>query len=194
MDESPQNLEQLLKHVDGLAEGQDQVSMRAVVDSIGRRSFGPLLLIMGVVLFSPLSGIPGMAIFAGIFVMLIALQMLCGRSNFWLPAFILDRAVPQARLRKAIGWVTPTARRIDRLIKPRLDFMLQRTSTFLIAGLCVAVAAALPLLELVPFSSSIVGLALAIMGLALVARDGLLVLIAVTLIVTAASLVLSKLL
>ncbi|MEB3733033.1 exopolysaccharide biosynthesis protein [Halopseudomonas pachastrellae] len=130
--------------MDGLAEGQEQVSMRAVVDSIGRRSFGPLLLIMGVVLFSPLSGIPGMAIFAGIFVMLIALQMLFGRSNFWLPAFILDRAVPQARLRKAIGWVTPTARRIDRLIKPRLDFMLHRTSTFLIAGLCVAVAAAYP--------------------------------------------------
>ena len=194
MDASPQNLEQLLKHVDGLAAEQDEVSMRAVVDSVGRRSFGPLLLIMGVVLFSPLSGIPGMAVFAGIFVMLIAVQMLCGRSNFWLPAFILDRAVPQARLRKAINWVTPTARRIDKLIKPRLGFMLHRTSTLLIAGLCVAVAAALPMLELVPFSSSIVGLALAILGLALVARDGLLVLIAVAFIVTAATLLVSKLL
>ncbi len=194
MDESPQNLEQLLKHVDGLAEGQEQVSMRTVVDSIGRRSFGPLLLIMGVVLFSPLSGIPGMAIFAGIFVMLIALQMLFGRSNFWLPAFILDRSVPRDRLEKAINWVLPTARRIDRLIKPRLNFMLHPSSTFLIAGLCVAVAAGLPFLELVPFSSSIVGLALAILGLALVARDGLLVLIAVCLIVTAAGLLLSNLL
>lgn len=194
MPDSPQNLEQMLEHIASLTPDDDRLSMRQVVESIGSRSFGPMLLIMGITLFSPLSGIPGMAVFAGLFVMLIAVQMLVGRKNFWLPAFILNRSVPQAKLAKAITWVTPTARRIDRLIKPRLNFMLHPSSTYLIAGLCVTVAAGLPFLELVPFSSSIVGLALAILGLALVARDGLLVLIAVGCILAAGSLLATKLL
>lgn len=194
MPDTPHNLEQMLEHIAGLTSDNDRLSMRQVVESVGSRSFGPMLLIMGITLFSPLSGIPGMAVFAGLFVMLIAVQMLVGRKNFWLPAFILDRSVPQDKLVKAINWVKPTARRIDRLIKPRLNFMLHPSSTYLIAGLCVTVAAALPFLELVPFSSSIVGLALAILGLALVAHDGLLVLIAVAFIITAGSLLAIKLL
>lgn len=192
MPTSLHNLEQLLKHIGELARDEDQVSMAQVVESVGDRSFGPLLLIMGLTLFSPLSGVPGMAIFAGLFVLLIALQMLVGRKHFWLPGFILNRSVPQSKLTKALDWLRPTARRIDRMIKPRLNFMLHPSSTYLIAGLCVMVGAALPFLELVPFSSSIVGLALAILGLALVARDGLLVLIAVSFIGAAGSLAIIK--
>jgi hypothetical protein len=186
------NLEQLLEHIADLAKDEQQVSMAQVVESVGDRSFGPLLLIMGLTLFSPLSGVPGMAIFAGLFVLLIALQMLVGRKHFWLPNFILNRSVAQSKLTKALNWLKPTARRVDRMIKPRLNFMLHPSSTYLIAGLCVMVGAALPFLELVPFSSSIVGLALAILGLALVARDGLLVLIAVSFIGAAGSLAIIK--
>jgi|TARA_R110000796_G_scaffold250728_1_gene380330 hypothetical protein len=188
------NLEEMLEHVAGLAKGEDKVSMGQVVESVGDRSFGPLLLMMGLTLFSPLSGVPGMAIFAGLFVLLIAVQMLIGRKHFWLPGFILKRAVAQDKLVKAIEWVKPLARRVDRLIKPRLNFMLHPSSTYLIAGLCVLIGAALPFLELVPFSSSIVGLALAVLGLALVSRDGLLVLISVAFIGAAASLAITKLL
>lgn len=192
MSTSLHNLEQLLEHIADLAKDEQQVSMAQVVESVGDRSFGPLLLIMGLTLFSPLSGVPGMAIFAGLFVLLIALQMLVGRKHFWLPNFILNRSVAQSKLTKALDWLKPTARRVDRMIKPRLNFMLHPSSTYLIAGLCVMVGAALPFLELVPFSSSIVGLALAILGLALVARDGLLVLIAVSFIGAAGSLAIIK--
>ncbi|KAA0693219.1 exopolysaccharide biosynthesis protein [Halopseudomonas laoshanensis] len=192
MSTSLHNLEQLLEHIAVLAKDEQQVSMAQVVESVGDRSFGPLLLIMGLTLFSPLSGVPGMAIFAGLFVLLIALQMLVGRKHFWLPGFILNRSVAQSKLIKALDWLKPTARRVDRMIKPRLNFMLHPSSTYLIAGLCVMVGAALPFLELVPFSSSIVGLALAILGLALVARDGLLVLIAVSFIGAAGSLAIIK--
>lgn len=192
MSTSLHNLEQLLEHIAVLAKDEQQVSMAQVVESVGDRSFGPLLLIMGLTLFSPLSGVPGMAIFAGLFVLLIALQMLAGRKHFWLPGFILNRSVAQSKLTKALDWLKPTARRVDRMVKPRLNFMLHPSSTYLIAGLCVMVGAALPFLELVPFSSSIVGLALAILGLALVARDGLLVLIAVSFIGAAGSLAIIK--
>tara|TARA_R110001599_G_scaffold8837_2_gene43915 strand:+ start:763 stop:1317 length:555 start_codon:yes stop_codon:yes gene_type:complete len=184
----------MLEHIAGLAKDAEQVSLAQVVDSVGDRSFGPLLLIIGLTLFSPLSGVPGMAIFSGMFVLLIALQMLLGRKYFWLPGFMLNRSIAQDKLTKAIGWLKPGARRIDRMIKPRLNFMLHPSSTYLIAALCVLIGAALPFLELVPFSSSIVGLALAILGLSLVARDGLLVLIALAVIGAGGSLAIVKLL
>ncbi|MFO7705967.1 MAG: exopolysaccharide biosynthesis protein [Halopseudomonas sp.] len=194
MSASMHTLEEMLEHIADLAKDEQQVSMGQMVESIGDRSFGPLLLIIGMTLFSPLSGVPGMSTFAGLVVLLIALQMLLGRKHFWLPRFILKRSLAQAKLTKAIEWVKPGARRIDRLIKPRLNFMLHPTSTYLIALLCVLIGAALPFMELVPFSSSIVGLALAILGLALVARDGLLVLIALSFIGAAGSLAMIHLL
>ncbi|HAX11053.1 MAG TPA: exopolysaccharide biosynthesis protein, partial [Marinobacter hydrocarbonoclasticus] len=44
---------------------------------------------------------------------------------------------------------------------------------------CMAVAAAMPLMELIPFSANGGGLALMAFGLSIVARDGLLALVAV---------------
>ena len=46
------------------------------------------------------------------------------------------------------------------------------------AVICMAVAAAMPLMEVIPFSANGAGLALMAFGLAIVARDGLLALMA----------------
>jgi hypothetical protein len=67
-----QNLEQLLDHLVKLAEGEAEVSLGMVVESIGSRAFGPLLMLIGLTLVSPFSGIPGMAVTMAIFVGLIA--------------------------------------------------------------------------------------------------------------------------
>jgi len=45
-------------------------------------------------------------------------------------------------------------------------------------ALCMAIGAAMPATEVVPFSSSIAGLALTVFGLSLVARDGVLAILA----------------
>jgi hypothetical protein len=87
MNQPLQNLEQLLDRVGELTRRHDQVSIGMVVEAIGSRSFGPLLMLIGITLFSPLSGIPGMSFFMAVFVLLVAVQMLIGRKKFWLPPF-----------------------------------------------------------------------------------------------------------
>ena len=72
----------------------------------------------------------------------------------------------------------PPARVVDRLTRPRLTFLVSRTGAYLTALFCVCIAVVMPMFELVPFSASAVGVALAALGLALVAHDGLLALIA----------------
>ncbi|CAM4201363.1 exopolysaccharide biosynthesis protein [Vreelandella rituensis] len=178
MNQPLQNLEQLLDRIGGLARNNDQVSIGMVVESIGSRSFGPLLMLIGITLFSPLSGVPGMTIFMASFVLLIAVQMLMGRKQFWLPHYILDRSVGRGKLQKALDWLSKPAQGIDRVLKPRLTFLVNNGGDYGIAALCVVVGLCMPFMELVPFSSSAAGLALLTLGLALVVHDGLLVLLA----------------
>ncbi|MBL4833902.1 MAG: exopolysaccharide biosynthesis protein [Pseudomonas sp.] len=172
------NLEQLFNHIATLANENGEVSLGIVVESVGSRSFGPLLLVIGLTLTSPLSGIPGMASVSAAFLLLIGAQLLIGRHYFWLPRWLLDRSVSKKQVLGALRWITPPARFIDRLTRPRLTLLVSRSGVYLTAFCCVCIALVMPMFELVPFSASAVGVALAALGLALVAHDGLLALIA----------------
>ncbi|MCZ0926988.1 exopolysaccharide biosynthesis protein [Halomonas janggokensis] len=178
MNQPLQSLEQLLDRVSQSTRDNDQVSVGMVIESVGSRSFGPMLMLIGITLFSPLSGLPGMSIFMGSFVLLIAVQILIGRKQFWLPHFILNRSIGRRKLQKALHWLNKPARSIDRVLKPRLTFLVRNGGSYGIASLCIVVGLCMPFMELVPFSSSAAGLALLALGLALVVHDGLLVLLA----------------
>lgn len=139
MSQQLQNLEQLIDRISELASDNERVSIAMVVESIGSRSFGPMLMLIGMTLFSPLSGVPGMSFFMAAFVLLVAAQMLMGRRHFWLPRFILDRSVERDRLQKSLDWLGKPARSIDKAIKPRLTFLVHKKGAYAVAVLCVAV-------------------------------------------------------
>lgn len=178
MAEPSHNLQNLLDQIEATAREHDRISLASVVEAIGTRSFGPLLLTAGVVIASPLSGIPGVPTILGLMVLLIALQLLIGRQEFWLPHCVLKRSIAHVQVARAIKWIRPPARNIDRLLRPRLTVFVQSWGTYAIAVVCAIIALGMPVMELVPFSASGAGLALAAFGLAMVSRDGLLALIA----------------
>jgi hypothetical protein len=172
------NLEELLDRIEQSAEDRDQIDLKTIVEGVGRRSFGPLLLMAGFIMASPLSGIPGMPTSMSVLVLLIAIQLLVKRDYFWMPQWLLKRSVGRKKLDKAFKWLRPPARFFDRFLRPRLTFLVQDAGNYAVAVICVIIAAGMPAMELVPFSATIAGAALAIFGLALVADDGLLAVIA----------------
>ena len=174
------NLQQLLERIAQSTPGDDWISLGTIIEAVGNRSFGPLLLLPGIVLISPLSGIPGMATVMGVLVLLIATQLLVGRRYFWLPGWLQERALPGEKVLLMVEWLRRPARFIDRLIRPRCDFFIQGISIYLIALLCLAIAVAMPAMELIPYSASTAGVALTTFGLSLIAHDGLLACIAFT--------------
>ncbi|MBJ6725511.1 exopolysaccharide biosynthesis protein [Geomesophilobacter sediminis] len=180
------NLEQVLRRIEESTATADRVSLGIIVEEVGGRSFGTLLVIAGVLMTSPFSGIPGMPTMLGTLVLLIALQLLLRRDHFWLPQFILKRSVSASMLLKAVAWLHRPARLIDRWLRPRLLVFTRHTSRCTIAILCLVIAATMPMMELVPFSVHGAGIALTAFGLSLIARDGLLALLAF--IITAATL------
>jgi hypothetical protein len=182
-------LEQLL---DRLAEagGQgDRVTLGKMIEVVGQRSFGPLLLVAGLMAFSPLSGIPGMPTMVAIIVLLIAGQFLINRKHFWLPSWLLRRGVSRQKFEKGLRFVRKPARWVDRLLRPRLTGLTHKSGLIVIAALCTINALFMPAMEFLPFAATVVGAALTAFGLSVITHDGLLALVALAFTATTAGMV-----
>ncbi len=172
------DLQDLLDHIQEKAEAQDTMPLGDLLDAVGRRSYGPLLLLVGLIAVSPLSGIPGVPSTIGVLVALISVQLLLRKEGFWLPRWITRRKLPRNKLLKALRWLRPPARAIDRVVRPRWVPLTGGVATYAVAALCLLIALTMPPLELLPFAATLAGAALAVFGLALVGRDGVLVVVA----------------
>ena len=158
------------------------VSIRDILTAAGTRSFGPVVLVAGMVVLMPLIGdIPGVPTLMGMLVLLTAGQLLFRRQHIWLPRWLSNRTVPRDKLRTGLHWMYRPARFVDRYTGPRLTWLLDRGGNLTLALACVLVALTLPLMEVVPFSANGGGLALVMFGLAMIARDGVLAAIALCL-------------
>lgn len=173
----PRNLTQVLDRLEESAEGEEKVTIDAMLDSVGRRSFGPLILVPGLIAMSPLSGIPTLPSILGVIVVLIAGQMLIGKEHFWLPQKALNRKIEKKAFTKGIRALRPVGRFVDRLLQPRLTFLTKNIGNKLVALVCIVVGATMPPLEILPFLATTAGAALTLFSLALIANDGLLALL-----------------
>lgn len=173
--EPPRNLEELVDRLDEAAERCDQVNLDVMMDEVGRRSFGPLLLLAGLIMTAPIIGdIPGVPVVLGIFVLLVCIQLILGHDHFWLPQWLLDRSVSSKKLKKTTGkWLRRPARFVDRFLERRLTRLTGAGGTRAIAVASALLALATPIAEFIPFSANGVGAGIAIFGLALIAHDGL---------------------
>jgi hypothetical protein len=190
----PRDLEEVLERLRHAHAEAGRVSLGAVLHEIGDRSFGPLLLLEGLITFSPIIGdIPGVSALMGVCVLLTVGQMLFHRKHFWLPQRLLRLSVAQPGFCKLLNWFKPVARFADRLLEERLTPLVRGAGTYMIAFVCAAIGLVMPLMELVPFSAYSAGFVLILFGLALIGRDGLLALIALTITILSSGLVIYNL-
>lgn len=156
----------------------DVVRIEALLEAMGRRSFGPLLLVPGLLVLSPISGIPGIPTLSGAIVFLIAIQLLFGRQYFWLPGWVLNREISYKVFKRGLALMRPVARVVDKMLRQRLVWIAESAGVHVVATACIFVAVTMPPLELVPFAATAAGVAITAFGLALIGRDGLLGIIA----------------
>lgn len=163
----------------------DDVSVRDVMRALGDVSFSPLLLIPALVVVTPASGIPLLSSICGMAIALISLQMLLGRDHAWLPRWIMRRAAPKSRLAKAFDWIEPGARLLDRVTRVRLGIMVERPFVVVPQTLAFLSGVIMPALELLPFTSSMLGAFVTLLAVGMMTRDGLLVVLSMTMIAAA---------
>ena len=177
----PKDLEAVLNTLHSAADGNHDgaaVTVENILDAFGQRSFGPLLLVPGLIGISPIAAIPGVPAFLGVIEALIAGQILIGLTHFWLPRALTARSVTAGRLRKSVNALRPYAHRVDNLLRPRLTVLTRGTAAYVVAFFCLVLAIIMPVIALVPFAGMVPNAAIAAFGLALTAQDGVLAILA----------------
>ncbi|MDO3720936.1 exopolysaccharide biosynthesis protein [Marinobacter sp. chi1] len=178
--QSPASLTDVLNLLRANTRGQQQVSIGDVLDAVGQRSFGPVVLIAGLLTLAPLVGdLPGVPTLLGLLVLLTLGQLPFQQQSIWIPSHLSRRQIERHKLTKGLDWIEKPARFIDRWTSQRLTWLVRGPGRYLTALICMLVAAALPAMELVPFSANGGGLALTLFGIALVADDGLFALLGI---------------
>ncbi len=148
-----------------------QISVRELIDALEDRGFGFVMLLFGLGSTVP---VPGVATLFGVPLMLFALQMVARYRKPWLPARLADRGLARADVERVVLKGTPLLRRVERLCKPRFDFLIGPVGEQLLGVLIFILALVISLPG--PLTNGPPGIAIVILSIAMIERDGLAVL------------------
>lgn len=158
----------------GLAadEGRPRISVADIFQAMGDRAFGALILIFAVPNIVPTP--PGTSALTGTPLVFLAAQLMLGQKP-WLPRIIADRSMTRQDFAAIITRVTPWLARAERMLRPRLGFLVYPPAEYLIGFVCLllAVILALP----VPLGNILPAIAICFFSFGILERDGICVLI-----------------
>lgn len=143
----------------------DDVSLGWLIAGLRERSFGIVMLILGLVAL-----IPGASGVVGVLLMIPAVQMMLARKGPVFPGFLARRRIPKRKLARLIARINPVLRRIERVVRPRWPTPFEATK--MVVGLVVLLLAA-TLLAPIPFSNIIPGLVIVLLSFAYLEEDGI---------------------
>jgi len=153
-----------------MAASDERISVEELLDSLKRRAFGFVLLLLAIPNFIPVPlGIGGIM---GVLVIGLGLEMLIGLEHPWIPGFLRRRTMSREGLLRFLDRIAPFSGRLERICKPRLQRLTRRPFTFVSGAimLLVGILLALP----IPFTNYVFGGMLIAFAFALVERDGVL--------------------
>lgn len=154
-------------------DGDGVVSIGEIFETFGRRSFGPILLILGLIQALPTGGIPLMPDVIGALTILLFVQMLVRPDQPWLPARLMRVTIPQPLLDRSIRRVRPGIRKADRLFRVRLGLLQNNGPALAALAACgVVTGAMIIVMGFVPFAAAVPALSLICFGIGLTAQDG----------------------
>lgn len=161
-----------LFRVAGERNDADEISIAEVIDKLGDRSFGWILLFFSVLSLLP---IPGGGLVTALPLFWVLWQMAMGYPEVKLPAFITRYRVNRRTWQRLVLRMAPVIRPVERMTRPRMEQVFTRRNERMLGALqwLTAFALFLP----VPLSGFIPAAALVVTGLGLVERDGKVVLI-----------------
>jgi len=178
-EQEPSSLEEVIERINSITGSEDKIKFGQILEQVGRRSFGILLLVAGLLTLAPFIGdIPGLPTITALFVLLISGQLLFYGRQIWLPQWMLNRSLTQSKVNKALERLRRPSRFVDRVLRQRFKLLVHGSGIHVIAAVCIVIAVLMPVMEVVPFSANLAGAALTAFGLSLISNDGLLALVA----------------
>lgn len=151
----------------------DSIRLGVLLNAVGRRSYGPIFLLLGLIAISPLTALPFTTSIVAAITLLIAGQLAIGLQRPWLPRALLNIRLPRKIFFQALDHARSRVDRIDGVVlHQRWTFMTVPLFVNLVA-LCVCAAALITFpLSLIPLAPIVPGIAIVLFGLGMTARDG----------------------
>ena len=149
----------------------EKVSLADILEAFHERGFGIIWLIFAAPMALPIPVPPGINVLLATPLLLISVQMMLKRHTLWMPEKVKQRQFSSAKLKATLKAVIPWLRKIEVLVKPRLEFMTQSTMSSLAGflGIFMALAVCVP----VPLSNTVPSFGIAMMAIGILNRDGL---------------------
>lgn len=147
----------------------ERVSLFEILARIRARAFGVFLIIFAVPNLIPTP--PGFSTIAGLLILVVAVQLVLGRTSLWLPQRLGYRSMQTRHLVRVIEWTVPKLQRIERFSRPRAVW-LTRLAARRPIGLLIVVLAIIMALPIPVVGNSPPAFAITLMGFGMLERDG----------------------
>jgi hypothetical protein len=145
----------------------DHFTLGWLMASLQQRSFGMIMLLLGLVAFAP-----GISIGAGMLLLILAFQMMLGKPVPVFPRRVADRSLPSRHLAALVQRCLPGLRYLETVSHPRWQTPPEPTKR--IVGVVIALLSVTLIVSPVPFSNLVPALLVALISIAYLEEDGIL--------------------
>ncbi|ATN35597.1 ABC transporter permease [Rhizobium sp. ACO-34A] len=151
---------------------RERVSVADIFQAMGDRAFGALILIFALpnVIPSP----PGTSALTGAPLVFLSAQLMLGQSP-WLPKIIANRSIARSDFSAVVSRVSPWLARGERMLRPRLGFLIHPPAEYLTGFLCLILS--IILILPIPLGNILPAIAICLFSFGILERDGLCVLL-----------------
>ena len=142
------------------------LTIERLLGCLGERSFGLIMLLLGLVAM-----LPGVCVLGGLGLAILGLQMTMARQTPILPGFLLLRSLPADKVLAVLGRIIPTITFLEKFIRPRWHTPFIATKR--LVGL-VMILLGVTIFVPIPLSNVLPGAMALLVALAYLEEDGLL--------------------
>ena len=165
-------LRRLLREADGRP-----LMIGEMVEILHGRGLQFVVILLCLPFLTPVT-IPGISTPFGLAIALCGLRLAFGHKH-WLPGFVLKRRISYPVLEKMVHFGCKVYEKVEKVIRPRLAFLLVGPGMGMLIGLAIALSGvflSLPIPPPFPLTNTIPGFAIIFLSLGVMERDGALIL------------------
>lgn len=173
-DETDDQFSEVLDDLNTVTHEAETTTFGELIDALGRRGTGPLLVILSAVLILPVGMVPGMPGLVAIVFMLIGIQLLFVQPKLWMPARLRRAKIKTETLRSIVKRIQPLRRKARLVLSERMTFIIDgRVFQLAAALILLGTGAVIFFIGFVPGLPFVLSIHILLIGLGLTARDGI---------------------
>lgn len=162
----------LLADLEALAEGRARVSLGELLATIGTRGFGPVLVVLALLLILPVGMIPGVPGVVALTLGAVAVELALGNRALRPPRRVRDIDLPARHVAAVAARLRPIARVFGRILRPRAPALAAaRGVEILLAAVLGGSALLVFVLGFIPGLPFALAWPILLIGLGLMLRD-----------------------